>query len=92
MGWMSPRELNDDPERWLNVPHELHESLLTLQEKLFPGFNQKLKDANVHCFLCEGSKTFEVFVTTVGRVQVCTGYVGDINDMDNLLLNCVDRN
>lgn len=92
MPFMSPKELNDDPKRWLNVPHELHESLLFLQEKLFPGFTQKLEHANVHCFLCEGHGTFEVFVTTVGRFQTCTGYVGDIKDPDNLLFNCVDRN
>ena len=92
MHLMSPRQLNADPHRWLSVPHELHDSLLKLQEKMFPGFTQKLKDEKVHCFLCEGRKPFEVFVPKVDKVQLCTGYVGDPDDIDNLLLNCVDRN
>ena len=87
---ISPKQLDDDPKRWLSVPHELHDSLLKLQEKLFPGFTQNLRDAHVHCFLCEGGKPFEVFVISAGKVQTCTGYVGDINYPDSILLNCVD--
>lgn len=88
---ITPRQLDDEPERWLSVPHELHEPLLKLQEKMFPGFTQKLRDKKIHCFLCEGRKPFEVFIPKAGKVQLCTGYVGDPGDPDNLLLQCVDR-
>jgi len=90
MGWMSPQQLNDDPKRWLDIPHEYHESLLPLQEKLFPGFTEKLKDAKVHCFLCEGKPTFEVKVLPTGKRQTCDGYVGDTSEPEDLFLHCVD--
>ena len=90
MGWMSPKEMNDDPKRWLDIPHELHDSLLKLQEKLFPGFTQKLKDANVHCFECEGNKPFEVIIKDAMKMQICVGYVGKPEEPDSLLLNCRD--
>lgn len=90
MDYMSPQELNDDPKRWLDVPHELHESILQLQEKLFPGFTQKLKDANVHCLLCEGRSTFEVYVKPTGKRQICDGYVGDTSKPENFFFHCTD--
>ena len=91
MGWMSPKDLNDDPKRWLDIPHELHESLLSLQEKLFPGFKEKLNNLNVHCFLCEGRKPFEVIIKDTGELQTCTGYVGTPNEPDGVLLHCEER-
>lgn len=90
MRLMSPQQLNDDPKRWLDVPHELHESLLKLQEKLFPGFAQKLKDAKVHCFLCEGRSTFEVFVKLTGERQICDGYIGNPREPKDFFFHCVD--
>ena len=39
---MTPADLNRQPERWPDVPQEFYESLLGLQEKLFPGFPVKL--------------------------------------------------
>jgi len=89
-GFMSPKNLNDDPKRWLDVPHELHDSLLKFQENLFPGFTQKLNDAQVHCFQCEGKEPFSVITKDAGKLQTCDGYIGDINDSENLLLHCTD--
>lgn len=87
---MSPRDLDNDPKRWLNVPHELHATLLSLQEKMFPGFEQKLKDAEVHCLECEGHEPFPVWVITEDKMMLCIGYVGNPNDRDNLLLHTAD--
>ena len=84
MGWMSPKELNDDPKRWLDVPHELHESLLGLQEKLFPGFRSKLTAQKVHCLLCEGKETFEVIIKDTLKPAICDGYIGDPANVDLL--------
>lgn len=77
MGWMSPQQLFDDPKRWLNIPHEHHEVLLQLQEKLFPGFGKKLEEHKVHCLECEGIKPFEVIVKDTLKVTTCNGYIGD---------------
>ena len=87
MGWMSPRELNDDPKRWVDIPHELHDSLLKLQERLFPGFTKKLEEAHVHCFLCNGEETFEVIIQATGEVALCDGYVGNLKEPDSVLLH-----
>jgi hypothetical protein len=88
--WMSPRELNDNPEKWLNIPHELHEVLRSLQEKMFPGFVQKLEDKQVHCLECDGHEPFAVYVVTEGKTRLCDGYVGSTDDPDNLLLHTKD--
>jgi hypothetical protein len=75
MGWISPRQLNDDPGKFLAVPHELHESIGKLMELLFPGFSQRLEDAEIHCLECEGKQPFQV-IQKGGRPGVCVGYVG----------------
>ncbi len=84
MGFMSPQQLNDDPKRWLSVPHELHDSLSKLQERMFPGFAQCLVEAKVHCLQCEGEKPFEVTVIENGKPGVCTGYIGDGGNVELL--------
>ena len=43
MRLISPQHLYDDPKEWLNVPHELHESLLRLMSHMFPDFKNKLE-------------------------------------------------
>ncbi len=91
-GWMSPKDLNDDPKRWLDVPHDRHDSVLKLQEKLFPGFTQKLQDSKVHCLLCEGKETFEVIIKATSEAQTCNGYIGDSSDPENLLLHTCHKN
>lgn len=90
MEMMSPKELNDDPKRWLGIPHELHGTILPLMEKLFPGFTQRLKDAKVHCLLCEGQSPFNVIVKSTGKKQICTGYVGNASDPKNFFFSCTD--
>ena len=90
-GWMSPQDLNDDPKRWLNIPHDMHDSLLGFQEKLFPGFTQKLKGANVHCLLCEGKEPFAVTIIATGEDQTCNGYIGDSSEPESLLLHTVKK-
>ena len=84
MGWMSPQDLDDDPKRFLDTPHDLHEDLLEFQEKLFPGFKKKLMEAKVHCLLCEGLETFEVILKDTGEKRVCDGYVGDADNVGSL--------
>ena len=88
MGFMSPQQLNDDPKQWLNVPHELHDSLSGLQEKFFPGFAKKLTEAKVHCLECENEKPFEVIRVDSGTPGICTGYIGDKGSV--VLLNIKD--
>lgn len=53
MRLISPQHLYDNPKEWLNVPHELHESLLRLMSHIFPNFKNKLKELGCHCFVCE---------------------------------------
>ena len=86
MGWMSPKQLDDDPRRWLNIPHELHESLLGLMEKLFPGFKKKLEEHKVHCLECEGIKPFEVITKNTLKRATCDGYIGDPSNIELLHL------
>ena len=90
-GWMSPQNLNDDPKRWLDIPHDMHDELLKFQEKLFPGFTQKLNDSKVHCFLCEGKEPFAVTIVATGEDQTCNGYIGDSSDPVSLLLHTVKK-
>ncbi len=89
MGWMSPKELNDNPTRWLDVPHEAHESLLVLMEKLFPGFKKKLEEYKVHCLECEGMKPFEVIIKKTLKPAICDGYIGDSTSIE--LLHTAER-
>ncbi|MBA7667307.1 hypothetical protein ES703_75394 [subsurface metagenome] len=84
MGWMSPKELNENPKRWLDTPHEAHKALGTLMEKLFPGFKKKLKREKVHCLLCEGVEPFEVVVKDTLKLTMCDGYIGDKGDVELL--------
>ena len=77
MGWMSPKELNDNPRRWLDIPHHLHKVLADFQENLFPGFKEKLKEHKVHCLLCEGKEPFDVIIKDTLKRTKCDGYIGD---------------
>lgn len=74
MGLISPNQLNEDPKLWLNVPHELHDSLGKLMERLFPGFHEKLED--IHCLECEGLRPFKVVTKDTLETKLCVGYVG----------------
>lgn len=87
MGWMSPKELDDNPKRWLDVPHEHHESLLRLMDKFFPGFEKKLEAQKVHCLKCEGHKPFEVIVKDTLKLAICDGYIGDPRNVELLHLD-----
>ncbi len=79
MGFMSPQELNDDPKRWLDIPHGLHGSLSGLMDKMFSGFSDKLVEEKVHCLRCENLEPFDVIVRATGKPGFCVGYVGDRN-------------
>ena len=68
MVWMSPKELYDDPKRFLSIPHPLHESILKLMKVLFPDFSLD----GVHCLECEGEEPFEVVVKDTLQVRRCT--------------------
>lgn len=84
MGWMSPKELNNNPSRLLDIPHELHESLLEFQENFFPGFKDKLVEQKVHCLQCEGEEPFEVIVKDALEPVSCDGYIGDPGNVELL--------
>jgi len=71
---MSPNDLKEDPRQWLNIPHELHESLLQLMNMMYDG---GFDLTGVHCLECEGREPFEVFVKATGESKLCTGYVDD---------------
>lgn len=86
--FISPQQLNDEPSRWLSVPHIMHESLGKFQELMFPGFKQKLVDENIHCLECEGEKPFEVITTDTLEEKLCTGYIGVPGNVE--LLRLVD--
>ncbi len=77
MKMMSPRDLNTDPRRWLDVPHELHSAVLGLQEKIFPGFTEKLREGKIHCLECDGYEPFVVVIKSTNKPATCDGYVGD---------------
>ncbi|KKN86995.1 hypothetical protein LCGC14_0262640 [marine sediment metagenome] len=89
--FMSPQQLYDNPKRWLNVPHVMHESLLKFQEWMFPGFSQKLVDGNIHCLECEGEKPFEVITLDTFEEKLCTGYIGVPGNVELLRLTDVIR-
>lgn len=84
MGWMSPNDLNDNPKRFLDIPHEMHKVLLEFQEKLFPGFKARLEKQKVHCLECEGEKPFEVVVIATSEETICDGYIGDKGSVEFL--------
>ena len=88
MGWMSPKQLNEDPKRWLDTPHESHEPLLEFMEVLYPGFKEKLRSSSVHCLECEGEKPFEVVTRDTLETKLCTGYIGEPGNVE--LLHLVD--
>ena len=84
MDWMSPKDLNDDPKRFLDTPHEMHRSLLELQENLFPGFKDKLVEHKVHCLQCEGKEPFEVIIKDTFEPTSCDGYIGEPGNIEFL--------
>jgi len=87
MGFISPKQLNDDPKLWLSIPHVLHDVLSKLQERMFPGFAQRLIGAKVHCLQCENEEPFEVITISNGEPGVCTGYIGDKGNVELLRIN-----
>jgi len=80
---MSPNDLNEDRKRWLDVPHELHESLLGLMQMMFPDFSLE----GIHCFACEGIEPQRVILKENLIPKICVGYV-DING--EVLMNLRD--
>ncbi len=84
MGFISPKQLNDDPKLWLSIPHKLHNGMLEFQERLFPGFTERLSEAKIHCLSCEGEEPFEVIIIDGGKPGTCTGYIGDKNNVELL--------
>lgn len=79
MGWMSPNELKAEPKRWLEVPHEFHEVLTRLMGKLYPGedWAATLKNAHVHCYLCETGKPKVGINRATLEPMLIVGHVGD---------------
>ena len=73
MGWISPQQLYDDPKLWLSVDHSFHEVLMNLMKKMFPDFEEKLKNIGCHCFECEGKPLIPV-ANAEGKGLI-TGYV-----------------
>ena len=86
MGFISPQEVYDDPKRWLELVHGLHESLLSLMGELFPDFEEKLAEAKVHCLQCEGHEPIEVLGRDTWEPGRVTGYVGDLGSVELLMV------
>lgn len=73
---VSPQQVYDDPAKWLNVVHEVHEMLMGIMDAVFPDFREKL--AGIHCLECEGEAPFVVYDPAEGmKAKLCTGYVDD---------------
>ncbi len=85
---ISPQQVFDEPQHWLSVPHDLHESLLKVMEIMFPGFQEKLKAAKIHCLRCEGQKPFQAYSIPEKKFQMVTGYIGDPGSPE--LYSCKD--
>ena len=86
MSLVSPQQVYDDPPKWLDVVHEVHESLLALMGQLFPDFPTKLEELGIHCLPCEGKETFIVYVRPTLEKRRVTGYV----EKPELLFHLVD--
>lgn len=74
MGWISPRQLYDDPKLWLSVDHQFHDVLGKLMEKMFPDWPEKLKAIGCHCLRCEGQDDVPCHKAD-GTKGFITGYV-----------------
>jgi len=61
-----------------------------LQEKLFPGFKDKLKEQHIHCLKCDGWDDFLVILKDTFEGKICTGYIGEGNSPDDILLHLED--
>ena len=83
MGFVSPQQVYDDPKRWLEVLHEVHEPLLNLMQVLFPDFEGKLQ--GIHCLCCEGQEPFEVYTRDTFQRKLVTGYIDQAQDGEPLL-------
>lgn len=70
MGWMSPNELKENPEKWLDIPHELHESIFSLMQMMYDDGFEVPK--HIHCLECEGHEPFDV-ISPEGP-GIVTGY------------------
>ena len=70
---LSPQEVYDEPFRWLNVPHGMHESLGKLMPLMFEDWESKLTD--VHCLECEGEEPFIVYEKEGLVPKLCTGFL-----------------
>lgn len=89
-GFMSPADLDREPTRWLNIPHEMHETLLKLMDKMFPGFTKKLEELHIHCFQCEGDDDCPVVIANTMEEKICVGYIGEKTEPDSILLSLQD--
>ena len=81
---ISPEQLNADPTQWLDVPHDLHESLLNLMERVYPGFEKVLQDRSIHCLKCEGKEPFEVLLKDTFKYATVDGYIGEPDNIEEL--------
>lgn len=77
MKGISLQELYDHPNLFLSVPHRVHKPILRMMEPLFPGFELKLKESEVHCLQCEGRDTFRVLGVD-GKSGTCVGFIGKV--------------
>ncbi len=76
MGLISPNELRADPKKWLDIPHELHESLGSLMQKMYEG-EGGFDLTDIHCLKCEGYENLAVI--TPDGPGIVTGYCYDEN-------------
>ena len=86
MGLISAQQVYDEPLKWLDVLHEVHESLLGFMALAFPDFQARLEGRGIHCLLCEGKETPVVYVLATWERKRVTGYV----EKPEVLLHLVD--
>lgn len=70
---ISPNDVHADPKKWLSVPHELHDVIGSLMEKMYSDWHSITKD--IVCLRCSGHDDVEVEDRETGAPMVVTGYI-----------------
>lgn len=70
---ITPRQMFENPTRWLDVPHVLHNVLDGLMEDLFEGWYQHRN--HVVCYECHGRPPVKIFDLLTGAPLRVVGAV-----------------
>ena len=72
---LSPNEVYADPQKWLQVDHEVHQTLLPLMRKLYEDWDQRT--SRVHCYRCETGNVKHAFSADTLKPMILGGHVED---------------